>query len=62
MNLNHFREQLNELCRQNNIEMLGAFGSVARGEDTPESDVDLLVRFEKSSRFAWFHPSRRQIC
>ena len=47
MNLNHFREQLNELCRQNNIEMLGVFGSVARGEDTPDSDVDLLVRFEK---------------
>ncbi len=48
MNLNQFREQLNELCRQNNIEMLGVFGSVARGEDTVESDVDLLVRFDKS--------------
>ena len=45
MNINEFREQLNELCLQNNIEMLGVFGSVARGEDTPDSDVDLLVRF-----------------
>ena len=24
----------------------GVFGSVARGEDTPESDVDFLVEFE----------------
>ena len=28
--------------------MLGVFGSVARGEDTVESDVDLLVRFDES--------------
>lgn len=26
--------------------MLGVFGSVARGEDTPASDVDLLVEFK----------------
>lgn len=47
MNLDGFRKQLEEICRQNKISMLGVFGSVARGEDTPESDVDLLVRFEK---------------
>lgn len=45
MDLNKFRKQLDEICRQNKISMLGVFGSVARGEDTPESDVDLLVRF-----------------
>jgi len=27
--------------------MVGVFGSVARGEDRPDSDVDLLVRFAK---------------
>jgi predicted nucleotidyltransferase len=26
--------------------VLGVFGSVARGEDQPGSDLDLLVRFE----------------
>lgn len=29
-----------------NIKRLRVFGSVVRGEDTPESDVDLLVEFE----------------
>ncbi len=28
------------------------FGSVARGEETPESDIDLLARFEPTLDFA----------
>lgn len=31
--------------------MLGVFGSVARGEDTAESDIDLLVKFSESPDF-----------
>ena len=26
------------------------FGSFARGEETPESDVDILVKFDQNSR------------
>ena len=48
MNLQPKLKKLREICRQNEISMLGVFGSVARGEDTVESDVDLLVRFDKS--------------
>ncbi len=33
------------------IRTLGVFGSWARGEQTPESDVDLLVEFEKPVGF-----------
>jgi predicted nucleotidyltransferase len=29
------------------IETIGIFGSVARGEDTPESDVDVLYTFQE---------------
>ncbi len=36
-----------ELCRQNDVSMVGVFGSMARGEATPESDIDLLVKFSK---------------
>jgi predicted nucleotidyltransferase len=32
-----------EICRQNDVAMLGVFGSMARGEATHDSDVDLLV-------------------
>jgi predicted nucleotidyltransferase len=37
--------QLVEICRQNDLAMVGVFGSMARGEATTRSDIDLLVRF-----------------
>lgn len=32
------------------VSRLGIFGSVVRGEHHPESDVDLLVEFQKESK------------
>ncbi len=40
-------DKLIEVCRNNDVSMLGIFGSVARGEATAQSDVDLLVRFSR---------------
>jgi len=40
-------EKLVEICQQNDVAMIGVFGSMARGEATEESDVDLLVKFSK---------------
>ncbi len=39
--------KLIDICRANDVVMLGVFGSTARGEATDGSDVDLLVRFSK---------------
>ena len=39
--------KLIDICRQNDVAMVGIFGSVARGEATQQSDLDLLVRFAK---------------
>ncbi len=39
--------RLIELCRQNDVSMIGIFGSIARGEANPDSDIDLIVRFNK---------------
>ncbi len=36
-----------DICRQNDITMVGIFGSMARGEAKKKSDIDLLVRFSK---------------
>ena len=38
--------RLIDLCRQNDVSQLGVFGSVARGEGTAQSDLDLLVSFQ----------------
>ena len=39
--------QFNTICEQNNIIYLGLFGSHARGEETPSSDLDLLVQYNQ---------------
>jgi predicted nucleotidyltransferase len=35
------------ICRENDISMIGIFGSTARGEVTEYSDIDLLVKLSK---------------
>ncbi len=37
--------KLAELCRRYQVRELAVFGSAARGEMRPESDIDLLVEF-----------------
>jgi len=39
------RNRLAALCREHSVERLRVFGSAARGEDRPDSDIDLLVDF-----------------
>jgi predicted nucleotidyltransferase len=41
------RAELIALGEQYGVSNIRVFGSVARGEETPESDVDLLVTLEK---------------
>lgn len=44
------REALPVLRREFGIRDLSVFGSVARGDDRPGSDVDVLVSFEPAAR------------
>lgn len=37
--------QLVAICRRHGVVMIGIFGSHAQGSATPQSDLDLLVRF-----------------
>jgi uncharacterized protein len=37
------------LCRRHRIRRLSLFGSVLKGTDRPDSDVDLLVEFERDA-------------
>ena len=40
-------KDLIELCRRHDVAKLSLFGSFARGEAKPGSDVDLLVEFKR---------------
>jgi predicted nucleotidyltransferase len=37
--------QLTEICRRYRVRELSVFGSAARGEMRPDSDIDMLVEF-----------------
>ena len=43
--------RLAELCREHGVKRLRIFGSAARGQERPESDVDLIVDFESPTGF-----------
>ena len=43
MGLNEIRQKAAPVLERYGVQYAGVFGSVARGEDTPESDVDVLV-------------------
>jgi hypothetical protein len=40
---------LADFCLRNHIRKLALFGSVLRGEEGPDSDLDLLVEFEEGN-------------
>ncbi|MEX6430641.1 nucleotidyltransferase family protein [Ferrimicrobium acidiphilum] len=43
------RNEIDRLVREHHGRSVSVFGSVARGEETSESDVDLLVDFDEQS-------------
>ena len=44
------RDHLPEIRKRFSVERLGVFGSVSRGDETPTSDVDILVGFEEGMK------------
>lgn len=55
------RTKVAALCRKYHVRRLGLFGSAARGELTPESDIDLLVEFEAGNAPSfWTEPAMRE--
>ena len=43
------REEINALVRRHHGNSVSLFGSVARGDDTADSDIDFLVEFDAGS-------------
>ena len=52
MNLEEVKQKINPILRKFRVEYAGVFGSVARGEAGPNSDIDILVKFIDSPTFA----------
>jgi len=54
-------DKLIEICRQNDVSKVSVFGSMARGEATDKSDIDLLVEFSKRKSLLAFVALERQL-
>jgi predicted nucleotidyltransferase/DNA-binding transcriptional ArsR family regulator len=55
------KRKLQALCRKYRIRKLSVFGSAARGEARPDSDVDLMVEFEpESAPSLWEFPEMQK--
>ena len=42
------------------VKSISVFGSVVRGEDRPDSDIDILVEFDPNARIGFFAFARLQ--
>ncbi|MGH3985235.1 MAG: nucleotidyltransferase family protein [Pseudonocardiaceae bacterium] len=51
-NLENAGDFLHDFTMRHGIRRLALFGSVLRGEDTPDSDIDLLVEFVEGRHLA----------
>jgi predicted nucleotidyltransferase len=47
-------ERVVELCHRYRVKELSVFGSAARGELRPDSDIDLLVEFQEDAGIGLF--------
>ncbi|HET6402934.1 MAG TPA: nucleotidyltransferase family protein [Candidatus Kapabacteria bacterium] len=52
------RSKLESLCQAYHVLRLSLYGSVLRGEDTPSSDMDLLVEFDPDFGVGFFELAR----
>lgn len=50
MGIDDIRLVVQPVCREFGVRRLDVFGSVARRDDAPGSDVDLLVEFDEPDR------------
>ncbi len=46
----HNSEKLKNYCRENGISKLSVFGSYAKNSFNDDSDIDILVEFEKQTK------------
>ena len=52
------KKEIAALCRKYGVRKLSVFGSAARGDMNPQSDVDLMVEFNPASKTSlWDYPA-----
>ena len=55
-----YQKQIEQICREDGISYLALFGSQARDDARPDSDVDLLVKYNKPVGFFELYDSQEK--
>src|SRR5258708_2074265 len=53
LSLDEIKSLLAPFCRSHSVDRMEVFGSLARGESHPGSDIDLLVTFQPGVHLGW---------
>lgn len=54
----HSQAELAALCTRYHVRELAVFGSAARGEAKPDSDIDVLVEFDPAAKIGFIELSQ----
>ena len=54
MNIETYRDGIDEFCKKWHVLEFSLFGSVLRDDFREDSDIDVLVEFENDSRYSLF--------
>lgn len=49
------KDEIIAFCKRHQVAKLSLFGSMVRGDATPESDVDMLIEFLPGVHVGYFH-------
>ena len=55
-------QSIRPILEKNGVEFAGVFGSRARGEETNDSDIDILVRFKRPMSLSQFVRLKKTLC
>ena len=53
-------DRITEFCRKNRVKSLAVFGSVLRADFRSDSDIDVLVEFERDAKVGFLAMGRMQ--
>ena len=54
------QDEINNLCQRYQVRRLALFGSAARGDTRPDSDIDFLVTFKSGSEIGFLALGKMQ--
>ncbi|MCK8817590.1 nucleotidyltransferase family protein [Natroniella sulfidigena] len=50
LDLKCYEQEINQICEAEGIEIMGIFGSVSRGEEKEESDIDIIIKYKNKDK------------